>query len=175
MTLAASTLIIGGARSGKSAYAERLIEANATAGLYLATAEAWDDEMKDRIDQHRARRGDFWSTVEEPLDLAAALAAEARPERPILVDCLTLWLSNLVGAERNANLEIGKLCAAIEQLTGPVVLVSNELGMSVVSESALTRRFVDLHGQLNQAVAATAKRALFITAGLPLVLKEETS
>ncbi len=170
-----STLVIGGARSGKSAYAERLIEQNAATGLYLATAEAWDDEMKDRIDQHRARRGDFWTTVEEPLDLAAALVAEARPDRPILVDCLTLWLSNLVGADRDANLEISKLCATLADLAGAVVLVSNELGMSVVSESAATRQFVDLHGQLNQAVAATVKRAILVTAGLPLVLKEETS
>jgi len=173
MRLAASTLIIGGARSGKSAYAEQLIESNATAGLYLATAEAWDDEMKERIDQHRARRGNFWATVEEPLDLAAALTAEARPNRPILVDCLTLWLSNLVEAGSNTNLELSKLCKTIEKLTGPVVLVSNELGMSVVSESAATRQFVDFHGQLNQAVAATAKCTLIITAGLPLVLKEE--
>lgn len=175
MILTASTLVIGGARSGKSAYAERLIEQNAGAGLYLATAEARDDEMQDRIQHHRDRRGDFWTTVEEPLDLAAALAAEARPERPILVDCLTLWLSNLVEAGRDANLEGDKLCATIAELAGPVVLVGNELGMSVVSESASTRRFVDLHGRLNQAVAAISKRVILIAAGLPLLLKEETS
>jgi adenosylcobinamide kinase/adenosylcobinamide-phosphate guanylyltransferase len=169
-TLAHSTLVLGGARSGKSAHAERLVEA-AGGGTYLATAEALDREMAERVAHHRARRGDLWRTVEEPLDLVGALQASAVAGRPVLVDCLTLWVSNLMFAERDLETETARLVAALPGLAGPVVLVSNEVGLGIVPDNALARRFRDAAGRLNQAVAAQCDRVLFIAAGLPLVLK----
>jgi len=166
------TLVLGGARSGKSRHAERLIEATAAAGAYCATAEAGDAEMAARIAAHRARRGPFWHTVEEPLALAAVIAAEARPERPLLVDCLTLWLSNVLLARRSVDEEAASLCAALQLAAGPVVLVANEVGMGLVPETPLGRRFRDAAGWLNQEVAALADRVVFVAAGLPLVLKD---
>jgi adenosylcobinamide kinase/adenosylcobinamide-phosphate guanylyltransferase len=169
--LPALTLVLGGARSGKSRYAEALVTAAAKAGTYIATAEAGDREMAARISHHRARRGAFWRTVEEPLDIAHAIAAEADPARPILVDCLTLWLSNLFGAGRIVAHESEALLGALRDARGPVVLVANEVGMGLVPETPLGREFRDAAGQLNQAVAAQAERVVFVAAGLPLVLK----
>jgi adenosylcobinamide kinase / adenosylcobinamide-phosphate guanylyltransferase len=166
------TLVLGGARSGKSRYAERLIEAAADGGTYCATAEALDAEMTARIAAHRARRGPFWRTVEEPLELAAVIVAEARFDRPLLVDCLTLWLSNLLLGARSAGEGADALCAALRLAAGPVVLVANEVGMGLVPETPLGRRFRDAAGRLNQEVAALADRVVFVAAGLPLVLKE---
>ncbi len=166
------TLILGGARSGKSRYAERLVEGAASRGTYCATAEAGDAEMAERIAAHRARRGPFWRTVEAPLDLASAIAAQAEPERPTLVDCLTLWLSNLLLAGKQADEEMGVLSRALREAVGPVVLVSNEVGMGLVPETPLGRRFRDAAGRLNQEVAGLADRVVFVAAGLPLVLKE---
>jgi adenosylcobinamide kinase/adenosylcobinamide-phosphate guanylyltransferase len=166
------TLVLGGARSGKSRYGERLVEAAASSGIYCATAEAGDAEMTERIAAHRARRGPFWRTVEVPLVLAPAIAAEAAPERPILVDCLTLWLSNLVVAGKQPDEEAQLLCRSLREAGGPVVLVSNEVGMGLVPETPLGRRFRDAAGRLNQDVAALADRVVFVAAGLPLVLKE---
>jgi adenosylcobinamide kinase/adenosylcobinamide-phosphate guanylyltransferase len=166
------TLILGGARSGKSSYAERLVEHAASGGTYCATAEASDDEMAERIAAHRARRGPFWRTVEAPLALASAIAAHTEPERPILVDCLTLWLSNLLFAGKQADKEAGALCSALRKAAGAVVLVSNEVGMGLVPGTPLGRRFRDAAGRLNQEVAALADRVVFVAAGLPLVLKE---
>jgi len=166
------TLILGGARSGKSRYAELLVENAASRGTYCATAEAGDAEMAERIAAHRARRGPFWRTVEAPLALASAIAAQAEPERPILVDCLTLWLSNLFLAGKQADEEIGGLCSTLRKAAGTVVLVSNEVGMGLVPETPLGRRFRDAAGRLNQEVAALADRVVFVAAGLPLVLKE---
>ena len=166
------TLVLGGARSGKSRYAERLIEAAASVGTYCATAQAGDAEMAERIAVHRSRRGPFWRTVEAQLALAEAIAAERVPERPILVDCLTLWLSNLLFAGRSIEVETGCLSAALRAACGPVVLVSNEVGMGLVPETPLGRRFRDEAGRLNQEVAALADRVVFVAAGLPLVLKE---
>jgi len=165
------TLVLGGARSGKSRYAEQLIEDAARSGTYCATAEAGDAEMAERIAAHRARRGPFWRTVEAPLALAAAIAAHAEPERPILVDCLTLWLSNLLLAGKRADEEAGVLCSALREAAGTVVLVSNEVGMGLVPETSLGRTFRDAAGRLNQDVAALADRVVFVAAGLPLVLK----
>ena len=165
------TLILGGARSGKSRYAERLVENAASRGTYCATAEAGDAEMAARIAAHRARRGPFWRTVEAPLALASAIAA-AGPEGPVLVDCLTLWLSNLLMAGRQPDAEAGVLCRALHEAVGPVVLVSNEVGMGLVPETPLGRHFRDAAGRLNQEIAALADRVVFIAAGLPLVLKE---
>jgi adenosylcobinamide kinase / adenosylcobinamide-phosphate guanylyltransferase len=166
------SLVLGGARSGKSDYAEGLVEGAAVGGTYCATAEAGDAEMVRRIAAHRARRGPFWRTVEETLALAPVIAAEALPERPLLIDCLTLWLSNLMLADRSVEDEAEALCAALRLAAGPVVLVANEVGMGLVPETPLGRRFRDAAGRLNQQVAALADRVVFVAAGLPLILKE---
>jgi adenosylcobinamide kinase/adenosylcobinamide-phosphate guanylyltransferase len=171
--LPALTLVLGGARSGKSRHAERLVEAAAASGAYCATAEAGDAEMASRIAAHRARRSLFWHTIEEPLRIAAAIAAEARCDRPLLIDCLTLWLSNVMLAGRAVDEEVDALCAALRLADGPVVLVANEVGMGLVPETPLGREFRDAAGRLNQDVAALADRVVFVAAGLPLVLKEE--
>jgi adenosylcobinamide kinase/adenosylcobinamide-phosphate guanylyltransferase len=177
-SLPAATLVLGGARSGKSRYAEGLILGGAQAGTYIATAEAGDIEMAARIAEHRARRhnigrGDFWRTIEVPLDLTEAIVTHAAPTRPILVDCLTLWLSNLLGAGRIVEHESEALCGALRDAQGPVVLVANEVGLGLVPETPLGRQFRDAAGRLNQAVAAQAQRVVFVAAGLPLVLKGE--
>jgi adenosylcobinamide kinase/adenosylcobinamide-phosphate guanylyltransferase len=166
------TLVLGGARSGKSRYAERLIEAAASSGTYCATAEPGDEEMAERIAAHRARRGLFWRTVEAPLALASAIAAETVPDRPILADCLTLWMSNLLLAGKRPEVETHALRSALCEAAGPVVLVSNEVGMGLVPETPLGRRFRDAAGWLNQEMAALADRVVFVAAGLPLVLKD---
>ena len=167
-----STLVLGGARSGKSAHAERLVLESGLDPVYVATATAGDGEMAERIAYHRARReGAGWTTLEEPLDLAALLAREARPGRAVLVDCLTLWLSNLLFAERDLEQEGRALCDALPRLAAPIVLVSNEIGLGLVPETPLGRRFRDVQGRLNQAVAAAVPAAVFVAAGLPLHLK----
>jgi adenosylcobinamide kinase/adenosylcobinamide-phosphate guanylyltransferase len=155
------TLVLGGARSGKSRFAERLVEEAARRGTYCATAEAGDAEMEKRIAAHRARRGPFWRTVEAPLALPETIAAEADPAGPVLVDCLTLWLSNLLLADQSAEREAARLCGVLREAIGPVVLVANEVGLGLVPDTPLGRRFRDAAGRLNQDVAA-----------LPLVLKE---
>ncbi len=165
------TLVLGGARSGKSRHAEALVESQPGPCIYLATAQAGDDEMAARIAAHRARRGGRWTTVEEPLDLAAALGQTCGPDRAVLVDCLTLWLSNLLGAGRDVAAECDGLLAALPGLAGPVVLVSNEVGQGVVPDNALARRFVDHAGRLHQDLAAVAQRVVFMSAGLPQELK----
>ena len=166
------SLVLGGARSGKSRYAEQLVETAASCGTYCATAEPGDAEMAERIAAHRARRGPFWHTVEASLALGQAIAAEAAPERPVLVDCLTLWLSNLLLAGRQWSDEADGLRRVLREVAGPVVLVSNEVGMGLVPETPLGRRFRDAAGRLNQDVAALADRVVFVAAGLPLVLKD---
>jgi adenosyl cobinamide kinase/adenosyl cobinamide phosphate guanylyltransferase len=163
------TFVIGGARSGKSRYAEALIAALPPPWVYLATAQALDAEMTARIDQHRARRGAGWTTVEAPRDLAAALAAHRGT--PMLVDCLTLWLSNVMLAGIDIEPEIARLEHALADASAPVVLVANEVGFGIVPENALARRFRDLQGLLNQRIAAGADRVVLMVAGLPLVVK----
>ncbi len=165
------TLVLGGARSGKSAHAEGLVEGNGGRPVYLATAAAGDAEMAERIAHHRARRGPRWQTVEEPLELAETLSRVTAPDAAVLVDCLTLWLSNLYGADRGVVDETNRLTHALEQVTGPVVLVSNEVGLGIVPDNALARRFRDDAGRLHQAVAEIADRVVFVAAGLPLTLK----
>ncbi len=169
--LAPVTLVLGGARSGKSRHAETLVEAQPGACIYLATAAAGDAEMAARIAHHRARRGPRWETVEEPLELAAALSGIAGAGRAVLVDCLTLWLSNLLAAERDPTSETARLVACLETLPGPVVLVSNEVGLGVIPDNALARAFVDHAGRLHQALGAAAQSVRFLAAGQVLHLK----
>jgi adenosylcobinamide kinase/adenosylcobinamide-phosphate guanylyltransferase len=168
------TLVLGGARSGKSAHAEALVE-GVGGGLYLATAEAGDEEMAERIRRHRSRRDGRWTTREAPLALVEALIEVARAGRPVLVDCLTLWLSNLLHAGRDIAAERTRLVDTLADLAGPVVLVSNEVGLGIVPDNALARRFRDEAGRLNQAVAAVADRVVFLAAGLPLVVKDRAT
>lgn len=163
-------LILGGARSGKSAYGEGLIALAPGAPAYIATAESGDQEMADRIRHHRERRGEGWRTIEAPLELAAAIARE---KEPLLVDCLTLWLSNLMAAERDIRLETDRLTTALRRPGGPIVLISNEVGLGIVPDNALARRFRDEAGRLHQRIAEIADRVLFVAAGLPLALKGE--
>jgi adenosylcobinamide kinase/adenosylcobinamide-phosphate guanylyltransferase len=165
------TLVLGGARSGKSAYAESLIMARAPPWLYVATGEALDREMGERIAAHRARRATGWQTIEAPHDLAAALAAAPRGA-PVLIDCLTLWLSNRMLADADVDADIGALEAALDRRRGVAVLVGNEVGSGIVPDNALARRFRDAQGRLNQRLAARADRVTLIIAGLPLILKE---
>lgn len=166
------TLILGGARSGKSALAERLAAAH-DAVLYIATAAAGDDEMAARILHHRARRPAHWQLREAPLYLADTLRAEAHAARCLLVDCLTLWLSNLLCREDEAlfTTQRAALLAAVDDLPGELILVSNEVGQGIVPLGALTRRFVDEAGRLHQDLAARCERVVFTVAGLPQLLK----
>jgi adenosylcobinamide kinase / adenosylcobinamide-phosphate guanylyltransferase len=165
------TLILGGARSGKSRYAEKLIEARPPPWIYLATAEARDGEMERRIAEHRARRDRRWQTIEAPHDLAGALGA--LPARSaVLVDCLTLWLSNRLLADADIDREIEGLERALASHDGAVVMVSNDVGSGIVPDNALARRFRDLQGVLNQRIAAKASRVVLMVAGLPLAVKE---
>ncbi|WP_449409357.1 bifunctional adenosylcobinamide kinase/adenosylcobinamide-phosphate guanylyltransferase [Methylobacterium komagatae] len=162
------TLVLGGARSGKSAYAEALVTACPAPWLYLATAEIWDDEMAERVGQHRARRGEGWITRDAPLALAEAVATAPGP---VLVDCLTLWLTNLILAEADIAAAAASLEAACAAAPGPVVLVSNEVGLGIVPDNALARRFRDEAGRLHQRMAALADRVVLTVAGLPLTVK----
>ncbi len=165
------TLVLGGARSGKSGHAERLAGESGLAPVYVATAQALDDEMARRIAAHRARRGPDWRTVEEPLDLVATLRHECAPERIVLVDCLTLWLTNLMVAGRMVEAECAGLLDALPSLTGPVVLVSNEVGQGITPDNAMARRFIDHAGRLHQGIAEQADAVVLMTAGLPHRLK----
>ncbi len=167
----ATTLVLGGARSGKSRLAEQLVEASGRDPVYIATATAGDGEMSDRIAHHRERRGDRWRTVEEPIDLCAALQDAAAPQNAVLVDCLTLWLTNLMLGEADIAVETDRLVRLLPALTGPVVLVSNEVGLGIVPENAMGRAFRDHAGRLHQAVAGEAEQVLLVAAGLPLTLK----
>lgn len=164
-------LILGGARSGKSAFAQRQAESLPGALLYLATAQALDGEMDDRIARHRAERGARWQTLEAPLALAEAIAAHSRPETVLLIDCLTLWASNLLFAEADLTSAIHQLTAAIAAAPGKILLVSNEVGLGIVPDNAVARRFRDMAGTINQAIARTVDSVVFVAAGLPLVLK----
>jgi len=178
------TLVFGGARSGKSAHAERLAAASGKEVVYIATAAAGDAEMSARIALHRAQRPPHWRTVEEPIALASALAEWRSPQRLVLVDCLTLWLSNLMFSEGTQYPDVGTIelparfheqrAALLEELSagrGDIVLVSNEVGMGIVPWGAVSRSYADEAGRLNQSVAAVCDRVAFVAAGLPLMLK----
>ncbi len=166
------TLVLGGARSGKSRFGEQLALAAATSPIYLATAEIRDEEMRARIDRHRETRGKNWTTLEEPVDIAAQIDRFSAPEYPILVDCLTLWLSNLMERDLSVGVETERLCGALEQAQGRVVLVANEVGLGIVPENDLARQFRDEAGRLNQTVAALADHVVYMVAGLPLPVKK---
>lgn len=167
----ASLLVLGGARSGKSRYAETRAVETGLARIYVATAEAGDAEMRARIARHRAGRGDGWLTVEAPLDLAGAIDAHAGAERVVLVDCLTLWLSNRMLAGGDVESAVSDAIAAIGRAAGPVILVSNEVGWGIVPDNALARRFRDAAGFANQRFAAAVDEVQLVCAGLPLPLK----
>lgn len=162
-------MVIGGARSGKSRFAERLVTGTGRSRVYVATAEAWDDEMRARIALHRAGR-DGWRTVEAPRDVAGVLGG-AVPGEAVLVDCATLWLTNVMLGGGDVAAEVDGLMAALAGCAAPVVVVTNEVGLSIVPETALARAFRDAQGALNQRLAAEAGLAVAVWAGLPLVLK----
>lgn len=164
------TLVLGGARSGKSRHAEALIEKLPPPWAYVATAQAWDEEMRARIAEHRARRSPDWGTIDAPLALPDAIRG-LPAGRPMLVDCLTLWLTNLLLAEQDASKAGADLIEACAQAAAPVVLVSNEVGLGIVPDNALARRFRDEAGRLHQAIAARAGHVVFMVAGLPMQVK----
>ena len=169
-SLPALTVVIGGARSGKSRIAEQLVVLSGRPKLYLATAQAFDDEMNDRIRRHRRDRGEGWETLEVPLDVAPLLP-KCQPKFTLLFDCATLWLSNHLLADSDLDREIDALLAALSACPAPVVLVSNEVGAGIVPENALARRFRDEQGRLNQRLAAQADLVVGVMAGLPFALK----
>lgn len=166
------TLILGGASSGKSAYAERLVLASEKQPVYLATAQVLDEEMTRKISKHRLRRGPEWVLVEAPIHLSPVLA-KANTKQIILLDCLTLWLSNLMEAGQDVEAATTILLTAIENSSAEVIAVSNEIGLGLVPSSALGRKFRDAQGLLNQRFAAAAHNVSFIAAGLPLHLKAQ--
>jgi adenosylcobinamide kinase/adenosylcobinamide-phosphate guanylyltransferase len=173
--LPALTLVLGGARSGKSRHAEALVLGHADAvgaqPVYIATAEAGDGEMAERIAEHRARRGNRWRNEEAPLALAKAISRCAEDGQPVLVDCLTLWLSNVMLAECDIAAQTAGLLDSLAVAPGPVVCVANEVGLGIVPDNALGRAFRDHAGRLNQQIAERAGRVDFIAAGLPITLK----
>lgn len=166
-----SLFVLGGARSGKSSYAQARAEALEGELIFVATGQAFDTEMADRIARHRADRGPRWTTIEAPVDLAATLRAETREDRVLLIDCLTLWTSNLLLAERDIPAAATELVEAIVDAAGPLILVANEVGLGIVPDNALARRFRDEAGRVNQQVAAAVDGVMFIAAGLSLKLK----
>ena len=168
---AETTFIIGGARSGKSVFAESLVLKSGHKPIYLATGRASDDEMAQRIEEHQSRRGEDWHTVEEPLALVDALTQASIEKRIILVDCLTLWITNLMMAEADVAREADALVGYLAEAPVPIVIVSNEVGQGVVPENKMARAFVDLSGLVHQRVAAACKHVYFVTSGIPQKLK----
>lgn len=175
-----STLLLGGARSGKSRVGEALVTGALVTGsgdkpLYIATAEARDEEMSERIEHHQARRGSEWAIIEEPIALADVLRENVTSEHIVLVDCLTLWLSNLMEKEKSIPLAVDDLIDALRSTQGRIVMISNEVGQGIVPDNALARRFRDEAGFMHQRIAATVDQVAFIVAGLPLMLKESAT
>ncbi|MDQ6991727.1 MAG: bifunctional adenosylcobinamide kinase/adenosylcobinamide-phosphate guanylyltransferase [Mariprofundaceae bacterium] len=168
------TLILGGARSGKSARAENLVQQSGKAVVYVATAPPLKDDAawQQRIEQHRLRRPKAWHCVEEPLAIADVLTSYSK-KHIILVDCMTLWLSNLMWKKKPVDDAVRDLCATLKRMESDVVMVSNELGMGLVPEHALSRAFRDEHGRLNQRLAALSDHVEFVVAGLPMIVKGE--
>ncbi len=174
MTASNVTFVLGGARSGKSLFAEQRVEASSKNKIYIATAEPWDNEMRDRISVHKSRRDADWTTVDAPLKLTDALVANVRETAIVLVDCLTLWLNNLIMAGQNLEDATTDLTNTLRTRSGPVVVVSNEVGLGIVPENALARSFRDAQGRLNQQIAHVADDVFLLAAGLPMTLKTST-
>ncbi|QHG69793.1 bifunctional adenosylcobinamide kinase/adenosylcobinamide-phosphate guanylyltransferase [Ensifer adhaerens] len=164
-------LVLGGARSGKSSFSERLVEASGFTMHYVATGRAWDDEMRERIDHHRTRRGEGWTTHEEPLDLVGILRRIDDPSHVVLIDCLTLWVTNLMLEERDMTAEFAALVAYLPEARARLVFVSNEVGLGIVPENRMAREFRDHAGRLHQIVAEKSAEVYFVAAGLPLKMK----
>ncbi len=165
------TLVLGGARSGKSGFSERLATESGLERHYIATGRAYDDEMRERIARHRADRGDGWTTHEVPLELAERLTEIDAPGKVVLVDCLTLWVTNLMMDERDIDAAGATLLRRFENLSGNLILVSNEVGLGIVPDNRMAREFRDHAGRLHQRIAAAADAVFFIAAGLPLKMK----
>jgi adenosylcobinamide kinase/adenosylcobinamide-phosphate guanylyltransferase len=166
-------LVLGGVRSGKSRYADELARARTGAVTVIATGEARDEEMAARIEAHRRQRDARWRVIEEPVRLAAALQAASSSEGLVIVDCLTLWLSNLLGADDEvaAQRETRALLGALPALSGDCILISNEVGFGIIPANPLARRFGDEAGLLHQRIAALCDRVILLVAGLPLAVK----
>jgi adenosylcobinamide kinase/adenosylcobinamide-phosphate guanylyltransferase len=171
MDIMTSLFVLGGARSGKSRYAQARAEAIGGERIFIATAQAYDDEMRDRIARHQADRSDGWKTIEAPIDLPQAIAGLSGTECVLLVDCLTLWTSNLLLADHDIPSATDALAAAIGSSAGPIIFVANEVGLGIVPDNALARAFRDAAGIVNQRVAAAVDEVMFVAAGLPLKLK----
>jgi adenosylcobinamide kinase/adenosylcobinamide-phosphate guanylyltransferase len=165
------TLVLGGARSGKSGFSERLAHETILERHYIATGRAYDDEMRERISRHRADRGDDWQTHEVPLELTASLADLDGKGRVVLVDCLTLWVTNLMMDERGIDPEVISLVEQLRKSSGRVILVSNEVGLGIVPDNKMARDFRDHAGRLHQKIATVADEVFFVAAGLPLKMK----
>ncbi|MEB8430872.1 bifunctional adenosylcobinamide kinase/adenosylcobinamide-phosphate guanylyltransferase [Cocleimonas sp. KMM 6892] len=170
-----SSLILGGARSGKSSFAENLAKESGLDVIYLATANAWDEETKQRVEKHKSDRPSSWKTIEEPIQLASCLLQNSRPEKIIIVDCLTMWLNNLLMLENPAQLrqELDDFLDCVSKLQGRVILVSNEVGMGIIPLGELTRNFVDESGRLHQQLGKLVDNVTLIVAGIPLVVKPQ--
>ncbi len=164
------TFVLGGARSGKSRYAESLVTALPPPWVFVATAEIHDEEMRRRIAEHRARRSEGWHTIEAPVDIVGALRL-APPGVPVLIDCLTLWLSNMILGDYDVAASIEELARALGERNSPVAVVSNELGLGIVPDNQLARHFRDEHGRMNQRIAEAAATVVFMVAGLPMTVK----
>ncbi len=164
-------LILGGGRSGKSALAEKLAAATGLPVIYIATATANDAEMQQRIDQHQQQRPAHWTTIESPYELVEALRKQATSQRCILVDCLTLWLSNLLCRDEDIQLARESLLSVVAELPGDIIFVSNEVGLGITPMGSLSRQFIDESGWLHQSLAQQCDRVVFTAAGLPLIMK----
>ncbi len=175
MAIHRRVLVLGGARSGKSRIAQELAEEASKERVYIATAQALDDEMQERITRHRTERDSLWQTCEAPFELAEVVRVHAGPDRVVLVDCVTLWLSNILLAERNLDQETARLVQAIDDAQGPIILVSNEVGHGIVPATPLGRVFRDEQGRLNQRLATACDAVVFIAAGCPVLLKPAPS
>lgn len=166
-----AVLVLGGARSGKSRFAENYVLGTGLGRHYVATGRAWDEEMQARIAKHREDRGPDWNTIEEPLDLTFALKTLDRPGEVVLVDCLTLWVTNLMLEGRDMATEFRMLAQFVAQAKARIVFVSNEVGLGIVPENRMARDFRDHAGRLHQLIAEVAREVYFIAAGLPLKMK----
>lgn len=170
---ARTTLVLGGARSGKSRHAQALAESMAQSRVFIATAQAFDAEMRERIARHQADRDLSWLTVEAPIDLAEAISQHQGTSDVLLVDCLTLWLSNLMLTDQDVEPAVDALVTAILESTLPIILVSNEVGYGIVPDNALARRFRDAAGQLNQRLSAVCDATVLVVAGNPITIKPQ--